>query len=436
MASRKKRTKWIGITLALVLCLGAGLWFYSGSWDRQPDTGMQREREYTAAMGDITVGIQVSGKMTGEQLRLSGTNGLTVARFLTGKGDWLSPGDPIAEYTQESIAKALSETFEEYKKADQALKDARTERKSGLSALASRLTAEKKLNDRTYQAYVKSLRSLQTRLENELSTLQEQLQQQPEDAGLRLRQEQAEQELAMAAQMMQEVERRRTAEKAEETDTVLQAERELADIRLLDDRVALAEREYQRLRDRLTQLQALVQDPVVYATQEGAVLSLDIQPGETLAEGKSLATLSLERNWQFSFQAEQDEVAGIEAGQRVELVANAFPTDVMTGTVERVSRVADDEGKYEVTVRLEDASLDLREGMSGYGTVILRQKKHVLTLANKAIAQRDGRQLVQVRGEQGELEERQITTGFSDGRVSEILTGLEAGDVVVVVDTL
>lgn len=70
--------------------------------------------------------------------------------------------------------------------------------------------------------------------------------------------------------------------------------------------------------------------------------------------------------------------------------------------------------------------------MKAYATIILKEKTDVLTLSNKAIALENGHQYVLVRNENGKLVQKQVVTGFSDGRVSEILDGLTENEVVVV----
>ena len=40
--------------------------------------------------------------------------------------------------------------------------------------------------------------------------------------------------------------------------------------------------------------------------------------------------------------------------------------------------------------------------------------------------------MVKIKREDGTIEDVEITTGFSDGRVSEIKNGLSEGDIVVV----
>lgn len=70
--------------------------------------------------------------------------------------------------------------------------------------------------------------------------------------------------------------------------------------------------------------------------------------------------------------------------------------------------------------------------MKAYATIILKEKRDVLTLSNKAIGLENGRQFVMVRDENGKLASKPIVTGFSDGRISEVLDGLKEHDVVVV----
>lgn len=86
----------------------------------------------------------------------------------------------------------------------------------------------------------------------------------------------------------------------------------------------------------------------------------------------------------------------------------------------------------EYTISIDPSEQVLLPGMKAYATIILKEKTDVLTLSNKAITLENGQQYVLVRDENGELVRKQIVTGFSDGRVSEILDGLSEQDVVIV----
>ena len=103
-----------------------------------------------------------------------------------------------------------------------------------------------------------------------------------------------------------------------------------------------------------------------------------------------------------------------------------------TGTVKERLLVANDNGEYPVTISIDPGEQMLLPGMKAYATIILKEKTDVLTLSNKAITLENGQQYVFVRDENGELVRKPIVTGFSDGRVSEILDGLSEHDVAIV----
>lgn len=436
MKRRNRGRKALSVILILVLALGIGAWAYARRADQDTETAFRREREYTAAIDDITVGINVSGKITGEQVQLHGMDGLILAAYRVDVGERIAKGDVIGEYTPESISDALQRTLKAYQEAEEALNQASSLRRTKLTNLSSRLNNDKRLHANTYNACKEALNQLKTRLRGENSAITEKLRSAPNDEKLLDQQARVSETLQAVERALSALEENRADEQKDEADAAGQAEADLAAIERLDQQVLLAQQACERCLQQLEALEQLMQDPAIRAETGGVVLQCNTAPGDELTAAQPLLTLSTEQNWRFTFSAEQDEITGIEVGQRVEFVTNAYPTEPLNGIVERISRVANEEGKYSVTVKIDSAAMELLEGMNGYGTVILAQKKDVLTLSNKAISQRDGGQFVLVRNDLGELVERQIVTGFSDGRVSEILEGLTAGDIVVVVDVL
>ena len=103
--------------------------------------------------------------------------------------------------------------------------------------------------------------------------------------------------------------------------------------------------------------------------------------------------------------------------------------------VKSINYVPSNEGGsvvYKVTVELDSTERALLEGMTVNAKFITKEVKDVLILSNKAITLVDGKQMVKVKREDGTIEDVEITTGFSDDRVSEIKNGLSEGDIVVV----
>lgn len=113
----------------------------------------------------------------------------------------------------------------------------------------------------------------------------------------------------------------------------------------------------------------------------------------------------------------------------------ANPDEALAGNVQKKSLLPTDGTSgvtYQVTVAFDENHPELLTGMTCNVKFILKKVENVLTLANKAITLRDGKQVVTVKLPDGSHEEREIKTGFSDGRISEITSGLSEGDTVVV----
>lgn len=130
----------------------------------------------------------------------------------------------------------------------------------------------------------------------------------------------------------------------------------------------------------------------------------------------------------------QSDINKLEEGQTVYLEATAFPGEKIPAKVKEInySPVADGSNVlYKVIVEVESQHKFL-EGMTVSAKFIIKEVNNVLTLSNKAIEYKDGNKMVKVKREDGSLESVEIMTGFSDGRVSEIKSGLNEGDVVVV----
>lgn len=436
MRKKKNWKKKIVLLLLVALVIGGGVWKYTGSQAGSQDDVLAREREYAASIGDITVGVSVAGKLYGSPEQVYGTDGLTLARHYVQAGDRVAAGDKIGEYTQESLDEALATAFEEYKEAQDELDKAMTAQKDGLTSLVSRLSNDKKLNADTYSSYKKFLENLLTRLTREQKTINEKLRNNPDDAELNARLSVIEEQIAEVKQLQEDAKAKREEQKIEENDSTAQTDADLLEIQLLEDRVLAAERNVQTRRSRLLHVQALMEDPAVYSAQDGVVTKWNVEAGDEVKAGQAILELSTDESWSFRFNVEQSDISSVEEGQSVELIANAYPTDMLNGSVQHIKYIAEDDGKYRVTVRIDSTDLTLLEGMDAYGTVVLAQKEDVLIISNKAIYQKDGAQFVQVRNEAGELVEKQILTGFSDGKISEVLDGLEPGEVAVVVDTL
>jgi multidrug efflux pump subunit AcrA (membrane-fusion protein) len=173
----------------------------------------------------------------------------------------------------------------------------------------------------------------------------------------------------------------------------------------------------------------------IYSKLDGIVLSLPSVEGEMTAAKPIVAQIGDPKKITASIQVSQTDISEIEVGQPVQFTFNAYPTQTLQGTVTDVQLAPANANPVQYTVY---ASIDkqedviLLEGMTFSAQLIQKQVRGVLCLSNKAIQLKEGKQIVLLKNKEGNLFEQEIQTGFSDGRYSEILSGISEGEIVYV----
>lgn len=202
----------------------------------------------------------------------------------------------------------------------------------------------------------------------------------------------------------------------------------------LNNAIQDAQDEVDRLREELAEAQAILSTPALTAKADGIVTEVNYTAGEDVPGGRSIVTIGDSGEKHVTTQVAQEDIGRIEVGQTVEMQFVANPDVTLTGRVSKKSLRPTDGGgvTYQVTIDFDEDQPELMEGMTCNVKFILKKVENVLTLANKAITLRDGKQYVTVKLPDGSHEEREIKTGFSDGRISEVTSGLSEGDTVVV----
>ncbi len=127
------------------------------------------------------------------------------------------------------------------------------------------------------------------------------------------------------------------------------------------------------------------------------------------------------------------DVPAVEVGQAAIISFDALPDEEVSGKVVFVSLVSTVRAgviSYAATMSLEDNVTGLRDGMSATAEVIIERRDDVLLIPNRAIrgTLENPKVVVLVDGQQ---EEREITLGLTDGINTEVLSGLQEGEQVV-----
>ncbi len=138
----------------------------------------------------------------------------------------------------------------------------------------------------------------------------------------------------------------------------------------------------------------------------------------------------------FRAYVDEEDVAKIQLNQMSNITLDAFDNEIIDSTVNYIAYTAlqSSEGTVfivEFPLEYSETSLPLRIGMNGDVQVVLNQKEDVMTIPIIATIQRDDRTYVQVKAENGTLEEREIEIGLESEDSVEIISGLTESDQVL-----
>jgi RND family efflux transporter MFP subunit len=175
---------------------------------------------------------------------------------------------------------------------------------------------------------------------------------------------------------------------------------------------------------------------VIAAPFDGVVADITITDGKEISTA-ALATpaISLVDTTDIEMRGFIDEIdiAIVKLSQEANIILDALPDEEVKGSVAFISPVGTILAgvvSYDTTITLENPVAELRDGMSATAEVIIERRDDVLLIPNRAIwgTTENPKVVVLVDGQQ---EEREITLGLSDGINTEVLSGLEEGEEVV-----
>lgn len=125
------------------------------------------------------------------------------------------------------------------------------------------------------------------------------------------------------------------------------------------------------------------------------------------------------------------EMRLIKAEQPVQMLVDALPDAVFTGSVARVSPVVDAAtGTFRVVAQFKDDSGKLRSGMFGRVRIVYDQRSDALVVPRAALVG-DNKDASVFVVDKDVAKRRKVTLGYADGGQVEIVDGLAEGEQVV-----
>ncbi len=175
------------------------------------------------------------------------------------------------------------------------------------------------------------------------------------------------------------------------------------------------------------------EDAVVRAPVSGVISVRSVESGDRPGDGDPMFRLVNTSELEFEATIPSEFVPRIHVGSPVRLTVTGFPAGGVQGQVARINAAVDEATRQvKVYVRVGNPG-GLVGGLFASGSVVTQESRETLAAPTAGI-RGDGARRYALVVEGGKLARREIRAGVRDeGRdLVEILSGLKAGDVVVV----
>ena len=177
----------------------------------------------------------------------------------------------------------------------------------------------------------------------------------------------------------------------------------------------------------------------ITAPISGIVASVSTQEGETVAASFAAPTfvtiIDLERLEVWAYVDETD-IGRINENQKATFTVDTYSDTDFEGIVTAIypkAVIQDNVVNYVATLKITDfEERILRPEMTVTVTILLDIKENVLTVPNNAVKREQGKTVVNVLDNNGNMIQRNVKTGYSTNGYIEILDGIIEGEKVIV----
>lgn len=218
---------------------------------------------------------------------------------------------------------------------------------------------------------------------------------------------------------------------------IAETELEAATLRLevADLQLEAANSQLVAAEEAVDEAQKQLDEATLSAPFRGVVTSVDVIEGEAVSATTTIVHLIDLATMELTVALDEIDIPSVKPGQRTIIELDALPALNLEGRVSSIGPLPTVESGvvlYEVEIGFDVPwNSGLRFGMSATADIIISERTDVLLVPDRATHQdSQGNPIVYVMVDE-QIEERSVVIGMSDGYQTEIVSGLEEGEIVV-----
>jgi macrolide-specific efflux system membrane fusion protein len=200
------------------------------------------------------------------------------------------------------------------------------------------------------------------------------------------------------------------------------------------ERAALIDAARSKGPDELQRWEDLYRPTPVIAPIDGMVILRNAEPGKTFQSQDAVLVMS--DRLIIRAQVDETDIAQVKLRQKVRITLDAYADKPIDGTVDQIAfeaKTVNNVITYEVDVLPEKIPAYMRSGMTANVSFVVDARRDVVLVSAEAVLTQ-GKRVEVLRpapDPEGKPVAQEVELGVSDGRRTEVLKGLVAGDVVL-----
>ncbi|MEQ1696527.1 MAG: efflux RND transporter periplasmic adaptor subunit [Hyphomicrobiaceae bacterium] len=196
----------------------------------------------------------------------------------------------------------------------------------------------------------------------------------------------------------------------------------------------MAETQLTQAKASLASAQSRLSYTVIKAPRDGVLISRNVEAGNTVVPGAALMVLSPDGEIQLVVQIDEKNLSLIAIGQKALGSADAYAKDTFPAEVFYVNPGIDlQRASVEVKLRVPKPPDYLRQDMTISADIEVARREHAVTISAGNVRGLNGAKPWVLKADGGRAKRQDVKLGIVSGGRAEVLSGLEADDLVIAV---
>lgn len=223
---------------------------------------------------------------------------------------------------------------------------------------------------------------------------------------------------------------REAAEQAVQAETTARAAAEKA--RLSASALAPGNADETVLIERLASARAMLEKTTIRAEVSGTLLIRNVEPGDLVQPSRVLLEIARDGDTEVIVPLDEKNLAVIEIGQPASCIADAFPHQPFKASISFIAPSVDPQkGTVDIRLKVDPVPENLRQDMTVSANIETGRRENALVIPNDALFNVEGERANVLSVIDGRVKKVPVRLGLRGLVMTEIISGLKAGDWVL-----